>query len=83
MLTQVDAHSRSHAPVQSFSELLTFQLVILCLGSCPWHYIMLRSISGLCPLHALTSLSSPAVIIKNVSRHYRMWGAEEGITTLV
>lgn len=29
---QVDAHSRSQAPVQSFLALLTFQLVILCFG---------------------------------------------------
>lgn len=80
---QVDAHSRSHAPAQSFSELLTFQLIFLCFGGCPLHGIMLRSISGLYPLHALTSLSPPAVIIKNVSRHYQMWGAKEGIIALV
>lgn len=84
MLTQVDVHSRSHAPVQSFLALLTFQLVILCLGGCPLRYIMLiRSISGLYPLHALTSLSPPAVIIRIISRHYQMWGGEEGSTTLV
>lgn len=80
---QVGTHSSSHALVQSFLALLTFQLVILCFGGCSLDYITLRSISGLYPLHALTSLSPPAVIIKNVSRHYQIWGAEEGITTLV